>query len=291
MNLEAKRLNKQGQQLLDRRNWDAAISLFHQAVQLNPDWAMTWFNLGLAYKRKRFWRESMQCNLRAVELNPQEMEGWWNLGIAATALEDWGMARHAWNSFGVDIPPGDGQPLVELGLTPIRINPETNPELVWCKRIDPARALIYNVPLPASNRRYLDLILHDGEPVGIKRLHNQEVSIFEEISIIKPSSYSTYEIIINTPFREDIAILYDLAHNVEIGIDDWSALRQLCRACIEGKPHDRHDAQTPLHGPLYRLGIAAPSEQNLNKLLAVWQDNRPECYILRSSCVLPVTTE
>lgn len=52
-----------------------------------------------------------------------------------------------------------------------------NAEVVWCRRLDPARALIRNVPMAESGRGYGDLVLHGGEPKGTRSIEGREVSI------------------------------------------------------------------------------------------------------------------
>jgi hypothetical protein len=106
--------------------------------------------LGLVRKRQRRWTESLACNLRAAALDPTDEAAWWNAGIAATALGAWASARQAWAAFGIELPPGDGEITMRLGLTPIRLNPQSNDEVVWCTRVDPARAIIHNVLLGLS---------------------------------------------------------------------------------------------------------------------------------------------
>lgn len=85
---------------------------------------------------------------RAVELDSSDEAAWWNLGIAATALGEWREARTAWRACGIEIPEGDGPPDLDFGLVPVRLDPAGCGEVVWCRRIDPARAVIRNVPLP-----------------------------------------------------------------------------------------------------------------------------------------------
>jgi len=93
------------------------------------------------------------------------------LGIASTALEDWKTARQAWNHFGLELDINGIEPDLCMGRAPIRLNPDGNGEVVWGRRIDPARTIIENVPLPESNHRYNDWVLNDGAPIG-QRISN-----------------------------------------------------------------------------------------------------------------------
>ncbi len=121
---------------------------YRRAIRWDRRWSVPWYNLGLLYKGQGNWPESLRHNRRAVELDSSDEAAWWNLGIAATALGEWREARAAWRACGIEIPEGDGPPDLDFGLVPIRLDPAGCGEVVWCRRIDPARAVIRNVPLP-----------------------------------------------------------------------------------------------------------------------------------------------
>ncbi len=94
----------------------------------------------------------LACNLRAAELNPAtEQPAWWNAGIAATALREWPTALKAWHGYGIELPDAPTPFEYDLGIAPVRVNPVEKPEVVWGRRLDPARIRILNVPLPDSS--------------------------------------------------------------------------------------------------------------------------------------------
>ena len=288
MTPEAIRRHKTALSLMDRGNVRGAERQFRKAIEAAPDWSHPWYNLGLLYKQQHDWRQSFACNQEATKLDPNDKAGWWNLGIAATALGKWSEARLAWLAYGVPVPPGQG-PIVmnNLGLTPIRLNPDASPEVVWCRRIDPARAIIENVPFPISNHRYGDLLLHDGEPKGYRMHGSQEVPVFNELERLEISEYATFEVVLEASHDFDREALVDLAQERKLGIDDWSAVRMLCKLCSEGRPHDDHHEQPPNDGPLVRYGIAAKDEADVDELLADWRQGRFGCLVLELECVLP----
>src|SRR5215470_9005293 len=120
----AARHNEKAIKLEERGLIGEAVKYYQRAIKLYPAWSVPWYNLGLLRKRQRNWRESLTCNQKAASLDPSDEAAWWNLGIAATALEDWAEARRAWKAYGIDIPEGEGPIEMEVGLTPIRINPD-----------------------------------------------------------------------------------------------------------------------------------------------------------------------
>jgi hypothetical protein len=99
----------------------------------------------------------MDCNERAAALGGAEGDpAWWNLGIAATALRRWDAARDAWRRFGIQVPDGTGELQMDLGPAPVRLDPDGRAEVVWGRRVDPARIVVINVPTPESGHRWGD---------------------------------------------------------------------------------------------------------------------------------------
>lgn len=240
-----------------------------------------WHDLVLVYKWQRRWPEAIQAAERALALRPDDVGAAWNLGIAATALGDWGLARRGWRAAGVpDLPDGDGPIEMELGLTPVRINVEEGPEVVWCRRIDPARAVITSIPVESSGRRYHDLLLHDGEPVGTRMLGGREVSVFDEIEVLERSRYSTYLLEIQAPTPEDAQALERGVDEAGLAGEDWTgSVRLLCKKCSEGSPHDhgKEDggAATPPWKTSRRFGVAALDEAAARAVVEAWSRAAP----------------
>ena len=158
----ASRANERGRELARVGRAREAIQEYERARRLDPTWSMPAYNLGLIYKYSGDWERSLQFNERATELDRDDQAGWWNLGIAATALGRWDLARSAWRGAGLEVPDGDGPLDYPCGRTPIRLNPETDGEVVWSQRLDPARAEIRSIPLADSGFRFADVVLNDG---------------------------------------------------------------------------------------------------------------------------------
>ncbi|MCI0643550.1 MAG: tetratricopeptide repeat protein, partial [Chloroflexi bacterium] len=198
----------------------------------------------------------------------------------------WEEARRAWSAYGVKLEPGSGPIDMKLGLTPIRLNPEASAEVVWCDRIDPARAIIRSIPFPSSGHRFADLLLHDGAPNGYRLFQGKEVPVFDELEILEPSGFSTFEAVVEASNPADRDALIALAAERKIPIENWSTVRVLCRLCSQGRPHQKHQPQPPDEGPLVRYGIASQSESEVDSLLETWQRGRIGCLILEFDCVL-----
>jgi hypothetical protein len=254
---------------IQERRFVDSIAHGEEAVRICPDWAAPWWNLTVGYKHARRWEDALRACDRAIALDPADAEGpRWNAGIAATALGRWERARAAWTALGINVPAGDGPIEMKLGPTPIRVSPHDAAEVVWCERIDPCRARIKSVPLPESGRRYLDLVLHDGEARGKRRLGERDVSVFDELDLLEPSPFGTWEVVLSCPHPEQLDEVRERLEAAELGVEDWTAnIRTLCAKCSLGEPGD-HDHPEPddAWNPERRLGVAARSEGDLSPL-------------------------
>ncbi|MFN0112093.1 MAG: tetratricopeptide repeat protein [Blastocatellia bacterium] len=292
MKVLAKRYNSKGMELEEAGQFDEAIVYYEKAIKSAPDWSVPWYNLGLLYKYQKLWEKSLACTQRASELDANDEAAWWNLGIAATALENWPEARRAWKTYGIEIEPGDGPIEMDFGSVPIRLDPDGDAEVVWCKRIDPARAIVQNIPFSESGFRYGDLVLHDGAPNGYRKNENgKEAPIFDELQLLYPSEFGTFEALVDGISAEELDELIDSESEEsgdELAIEDWGTIRILCRACSEGKPDDQHahHHETVVDGER-RIGFAAKTEERVKTLLADWQKKFPQATFSEIKCGLP----
>jgi tetratricopeptide (TPR) repeat protein len=281
----------------DAEDADAEVLILTRITELYPDAAWAWFDLGLRAKWARNWALAAELNKRALELegDGRENPSAWNLGIAATALGDWPTARRAWRAYGVELSPAsEDEPINDdLGLTPVRLNPEPRypgeseliidgathqSEVVWCQRLCPARAVIRNVPLPESGHRFGDVVLHDGEPVGERPLGNSTRSVFNELARLERSPMPTLEVEIVAPDQADVDALLEVFLDRDLGAEDWTtSFRMLCRACSEGSPDDghAHEVEEPPAGAERRVGVAAPFEV-ADEIIDAWLLGSPD---------------
>ncbi len=260
-----------------------AMREYERACELDPSSHIAAYNLGLLYKYAGEWERSLELNARAAELEPTDAASAWNLGIAATALGRWEIARTAWRAAGVEVPIGVGPVAYPCGHTPIRLNPETKPEVVWADRIDPARAVLRSIPLPESGFLYGDLVLNDGAPVGYRKSGSTEVPVFNCLARLEASPFNTWLIEVSPgpgtsqgDAQKRVEELAELATERSLAAEDWSkTLRILCRACSEGRPHSEREHHHHDHGGAHRIAIAARTAEEAESLLAAWQARSP----------------
>jgi len=263
-----------------------AIDHYQKAIKSAPRWSVPWYNLGLLHKYHCNWEQSLRCNQKAAALDPKDEAAWWNLGIAATALGDWAEARRAWKTFGVPISEGDGPIEEDFGITPIRLNPDDGGEVVWCKRIDPARAIIRNIPFPESGHRYGDLVLHDGAPVGHRKLNGRDVPVFNALELLIPSEFGTYTVTVDGATSEEVEVLVELASEKKLFAEDWSQIRVICKVCSEGHPPELKHEHDRDPKPDRLVTFAAHSEDEVREMLRRWQEKTPNAEIVEVECSL-----
>lgn len=287
MRLIADLINELGRGLQRRSYFRAAAVAYNSASRLSPSWAVPWFNQGLMAKFAHRWQESFRFTVRATELDPNFKPAWWNLGIAATAIGNWTVARSAWTQYGVTIPAGDGPLEMALGGIPIRIDPNGAPEVVWCERLDPARARIVSIPFPESRHACGDVLLTDGEPRGHREHAGKQVSVFNELEVLITSKLSTYSATLNAPDEDAIRSLFSMGEIHDITIEDWSTVDLLCRACSEGLPQS-HSSESPTSEWKTKrlIGFAATNSDQVDRLLAEWSAADSSRSASKGECVL-----
>ena len=269
----AEKLHREAQQLDDAGETEAAIATYREAIALDPDKAESHYNLGLIYKYRGDWHASFEFNRQANRLDPQDEAARWNLAIAATALRNWATARAKWAEHGIAME-GDAGPIeMDFGVTPVRLNPQGDAEVVWATRIDPARARIDNIPFLESGFHYGDVVLNDGAPVGYREWDGREYPVFNVLERFEPSAYSTCVANVVAASQADLDALDGLFAATRSHCEDWTrTTRMLCKACSEGRPHDHHDpVQEDAWSPQRRLGVALHPDDDVRQILERWQ--------------------
>ncbi len=280
------------EQAREQEDGDEALRLYHRALALDPARHGTLYNMGLIHKYRGDWAASLDFNRRAVALAPDDEAANWNLAIAATALCDWDTARATWRRLGIRVATGDGPIEGDFGRTPVRLNPDGGAEVVWGQRIDPVRVRIDNIPYPRSGFRVGDVVLHDGAPAGTRTWQGRDFHVFNVLQLHAPSRLTTFELVVEVGAPADIAALDDAVTAAGGQVEDWTATtRLLCKACSEGRPHERHDEEGGSDGRWVAqrlLGAAALDEPTLRAALARWA--APGRRLVRLDAVLPPPT-
>jgi hypothetical protein len=255
-----------------------ALSLYLESLALHGEQPQALYNVGLIYKYRREWKESMRYNLTASELRPDDQATNWNLGIAATALREWRIARAAWKRAGIKMVESDEPIEGSFGFTPMRLNgfgaSEALADVVWATRLSPVTARIENIPLPESRFRFGDVVLHDGAPTGT-RLYapGDERSVFNVFELFEASDFVTFDTELVVQDGGSLEALRALCAADGVELEDWTAnVRMLCKACSEGRPHEQHDhvPESDAWVVERRVGLASPDESKVMRVLELW---------------------
>jgi len=213
----------------------------------------------------------MRFNQHALELDPSDEAAWWNLGIAATALRNWTEARRAWKGCGIELEDRTGEVRMPAVTACVRLDPSSSGEVVWGQRLDPARMVILSVPLPESGHRFNDIVLNDGAANGTRvDSKGEEVPVFDELSLWKPSQYSTFRVKLEMPDDSAQENLVELCVENELGVEDWTTIRMLCAECSRGSPKPHECEAKPLEAGYTRFGFGAKKSEDLARVLEEW---------------------
>jgi tetratricopeptide (TPR) repeat protein len=263
----------------DAGDEQGALALYLESLALNRQQPSALYNVGLIYKYRREWAESLRYNRLAAELRPEDPATNWNVGIAATALREWRVAREAWKRAGIKIDEGDGPIVGGFGYTPVRLNgfeeTDSQVEVVWAHRLSPVTARITNIPTPEARFRYGDVVLHDGAGTGT-RLYapGDERPVFNVFELFEPSAHITFEAVLYVPDEGALQALQRACEVAGVEVEDWTGnMNFLCRACSEGRVHEQHDH--PLKSDEWkierRVGLASTDTETVEALLVMWK--------------------
>ena len=173
--------------------WDmytVADGLIEKAAQAMPGDLSIQFNWGVVQKMREDWAGAKASFEQILRLRDDQAARW-NLGIACTALGDWPGARAAWTGLGMQLPPGEGDFAgVEGDISAVRLsftgpNGERRYEVVWGKRLGPARVRLRTIPRFCTTAAYGDLLLVDGVREGETDLDGEQVPIFPVLATLE----------------------------------------------------------------------------------------------------------
>jgi tetratricopeptide (TPR) repeat protein len=257
----------------------AALSLYLKSLALDREQPAALYNVGLIYKYRRQWKESLRYNRLAIEMRPEDEAANWNAGIAATALREWRVAREAWRRVGIEVEEGDEPIVGKFGYTPVRLNGFDESglprEVVWAHRLSPVTARISNIPTPEARFRFGDVVLHDGAESGT-RFHapGEERPVFNVFELFEPSDFMTFDAELGVPDEAALEALRSACEAAALEFEDWTgSTTVLCKACSEGRAHEQHDHESDEPGwkTERRVGFAAKSATVVEDILENWR--------------------
>lgn len=126
---------------------------------------------------------------------------------------------------------------MDLGSAAVRLSPEGEAEVVWGRRLDPARIEVLSIPLPSSGRRWGEVVLHDGVPNGERiTAAGPSYPVFDEIELWAPSPVPTWVVLLEAATEADRDALERLASDRRLRRRGLVVLRAAALPCVFGEP-------------------------------------------------------
>lgn len=274
-NFRKKKAEKLYQASLGVEDEDQQLGMLMQVLDLDPNHPYANYQVGFIHKYRGNWEQSLKYNKHAYELDESDEAARWNMAIAATALEEWDIARKAWLACGVKVANEEGPVDANCGMTPVRLNPDDEGEVVWGTRLDPARTRIDNIPFIKSGFKYGDVVLNDGAAVGYRINKGTEYPVFNVLELISSSDYQTHTLEVMIQSDDDLEVLEKAIFNAGHEIEDWTKnTRYLCKQCSEGIPHEKHDHALENEWSAERtLAIATTDLNDVRSIVEQWVEN------------------
>jgi tetratricopeptide (TPR) repeat protein len=101
--------------------WTAAAEWFGKALELAPEHADTWFNLGYAREHAGNRQAALEAFGRAAELNPKHDRAWYGMGMIHAHLGDHAAAAEALEH-AAELQPMNGAAWYALGMARLHNN-------------------------------------------------------------------------------------------------------------------------------------------------------------------------
>lgn len=250
-------------------------------IEVNPEGANHYYNLGLFLKTRGRFSEGMTANQTAEALlaGPPGEAYEWNLGICATGAGEAAVALQVWKRLGqkiemgrFDLPDGRYSDCkVRLAERPLaeRAADCDDPgleETVWVERLSPCHGIIRSVLYRDLGVDYGDVVLFDGAPITYHRYGEDEVPVFPHLVTLRRRHYRFFDFAGTQQEADQIgSVTRDLEADAIVYSHSENFI-QMCASCWRDPDvNHRHDDQLEKH--VVRGRIAASANVDARELL------------------------
>ncbi len=241
---------------------EEAEAAYHSALALDPSRAWWRFNLGLLYKNRGRFAEGLEVYRRVHAAVGDEQPVLWNLGICATAIGDCASAAFAWRRLGLQVDVGeDGLPSMRLPPVKVRLSTArigvTHPsadepmfEHVWVERRSPCHGVVLNPTLYDVGGDIGDIVVWDGQPIGVVRDGDLEIPRFPALTWRGGSDVRTFRFAATVPSADALErVRTAVGDDVRVYVFE-DEIELLCLDCVRtGGPHEASHRAPPERPP------------------------------------------
>ena len=128
----AQNLYSQGLGILSRDDYAKAVTYFEKAVEIDPNYAESWYQAGFCYGMLGKHSEALKASRQAAKLRPEWAETFVNIGASSFALGQYKDAAEAYRQ-ATKLDDGNADSQYALGLSLNKLN-RTDEELLAYKR-------------------------------------------------------------------------------------------------------------------------------------------------------------
>jgi len=143
--IQAEYFFMRGNEYYRQGNYDSAIAEYNKALQLNPNDASAYNNLGLAYESLGQYQKAIEYLQKSLQLDPNDALAYYNLGVAYGGL---GQYQNAIEYFqkSLQLNPNNVEAYTNLGAAYVDLG-QYQQAIEYCQKaiqLDPNNALAYN---------------------------------------------------------------------------------------------------------------------------------------------------
>lgn len=170
----AQNLYSQGLGILSRDDYGKAIAYFEKAVEIDPNYAESWYQAGFCYGMLGKHAEALKSSRQAAKLRPDWAETYVNIGASSFALGQYKDAADAYRT-AAKLDDGNGDVQYALGLSLGKLG-RTEEELLAYKRAVAIKPDLANA--------WEQL----GSGYFKQKRYSESVAAFEQLKIYKPDA-------------------------------------------------------------------------------------------------------
>lgn len=245
-----------------------------RVTQLRPEDSAAWFDMGLFFKTRGRFAESVRMNQRARALAGDDEPTLWNLGISATGAGQGAVAQEAWRALGMELElEALGLPQGKFGMVKVRLaefplaarGPDRDAsgpgreESAWVERLSPCHGIVRSVLFDDFGVDYGDVVLWDGAPITHHQVGDSQVPVFPHLVTLESRAYDFFEF---AGIQSEAGEIADLSRALPadgVVYSHTEQVRLMCAECWQAGRDLHNHGEEDRHGVVTGL-VAIPHD-------------------------------